>query len=82
MTFVRIPAGEFVMGSYHGEPDTYPTTKVKIDKAFWMGELEVTNQQYNTIIPAVMTAVMWINSGKIMSFRGIRLINRSSLLSA
>ena len=51
MTFVRIPAGEFVMGSYHGEPDTYPTTKVKIDKAFWMGELEVTNQQYNTISP-------------------------------
>lgn len=51
MPFVRIPAGEFVMGSYHGEPDTYPTTKVKIDKAFWMGELEVTNQQYNTIFP-------------------------------
>lgn len=51
MTFVRIPAGEFVMGSYHWEPDTYPTTKVKIDKAFWMGELEVTNQQYNTIFP-------------------------------
>lgn len=51
MTFVRIPAGKFVMGSYHGEPDTYPTTKVKIDKAFWMGELEVTNQQYNTIFP-------------------------------
>lgn len=51
MTFVRIPAGEFVMGSYHGELDTYPTTKVKIDKAFWMGELEVTNQQYNTIFP-------------------------------
>ena len=51
MTFVRIPAGEFVMGSYHGEPDTYPTTKVKIDKAFWMGELEVSNQQYNTIFP-------------------------------
>lgn len=51
MTFVRIPAGELVMGSYHGEPDTYPTTKVKIDKAFWMGELEVTNQQYNTIFP-------------------------------
>ena len=51
MTFVRIPAGEFVMGSYHGEPDSYPTTKVKIDKAFWMGELEVTNQQYNTIFP-------------------------------
>ena len=51
MTLLRIPSGEFVMGSYHGEPDTYPTTKVKIDKAFWMGELEVTNQQYNTIFP-------------------------------
>lgn len=51
MTFVRIPAGEFVMGSYQGEPDAYPTTKVKIDKAFWMGELEVTNRQYNTIFP-------------------------------
>lgn len=51
ITFVRIPAGEFVMGSYEGEPDAYPTTKVKIDKAFWMGELEVTNQQYNTVFP-------------------------------
>ena len=51
MTFVRIPAGEFVMGSYQGEPDACPATKVKIDKAFWMGELEVTNQQYNAIFP-------------------------------
>lgn len=51
MTFVRIPAGEFVMGSYRGEPDASPTTKVKIKKGFWMGELEVTNQQYNVIFP-------------------------------
>lgn len=51
MTFVRIPAGEFVMGSYQGEPDAYPTTKVKIGKSFWMGELEVTNQQFNVIFP-------------------------------
>ena len=36
VNFVRIPAGEFVMGSYRGEPDAYPTAKVKIDKAFWM----------------------------------------------
>ena len=43
MTFVRIPAGQFVMGSYRGQSDTRPTAKVKIDKAFWMGELEVTN---------------------------------------
>lgn len=51
MAFVRIPAGQFVMGSYRGEPDVYPTAKVKIDKSFWMGELEVTNQQYNVFFP-------------------------------
>ena len=51
MTFVRVPAGQFVMGSYRGQSDTRPTAKVKIDKAFWMGELEVTNQQFNVIFP-------------------------------
>lgn len=51
MAFVRIPAGQFVMGSYHGEPDARPTAKVKIAKSFWMGELEVTNQQYNVFFP-------------------------------
>lgn len=51
MTFVRIPAGEFVMGSYNGPSDTYPTSKVKIKKAFWMAELETTNEQYNVIFP-------------------------------
>lgn len=51
LNFVRIPAGKFVMGSYNGEPDAYPTSKVTVDKAFWMGELEITNQQYNVISP-------------------------------
>ncbi len=51
MTFVRIPAGQFVMGSYNGPADTYPTNKVKIQKSFWMGELEVTNEQYNVFFP-------------------------------
>lgn len=51
MAFVRIPAGQFVMGSYKGEPDAFPTTKVKIDKPFWMGEIEVTNEQFRTIFP-------------------------------
>ncbi len=49
--FVRIPAGEFVMGSYNGEPDAHPTAKVKIRKSFWMSEMEVTNQQFNVIFP-------------------------------
>ncbi len=51
VTFVRIPAGEFVMGSYNGEPDARPTAKVKIEKPFWMAELETTNEQFNTIFP-------------------------------
>ena len=51
INFVRIPAGEFVMGSYAGEPDAYPTAKVKISKGFWMAELETTNEQYNVICP-------------------------------
>ena len=51
MTFVRIPAGEFVMGSYNGPSDTYPTSKVKVKKSFWMAEIETTNEQYNAIFP-------------------------------
>ncbi|MDH6358353.1 SUMF1/EgtB/PvdO family nonheme iron enzyme [Parabacteroides sp. PF5-9] len=51
MTFVRIPAGEFVMGSYQGEADVRPTSKVKINKSFWMAEVEVTNAQYEVINP-------------------------------
>ena len=51
MNFVRIPAGEFVMGSYDGPSDTYPTAKVKVDKGFWMAELETTNEQFNVFFP-------------------------------
>lgn len=51
MTFIRIPAGQFIMGSYNGPSDTYPTSKVKIDKSFWMAELETTNEQYNVFFP-------------------------------
>ena len=39
------------MGSYRGEPDAYPTAKVKIDKGFWMAELETTNEQFNVVFP-------------------------------
>ena len=51
VNFVRIPAGEFVMGSYQGEPDAYPTARVKISKGFWMAELETTNEQFQTVFP-------------------------------
>ena len=42
-----IPAGEFVMGSADGPRDESPRSRVKIDRSFWMGTLEVTNEQFN-----------------------------------
>ncbi|MFI3264347.1 MAG: SUMF1/EgtB/PvdO family nonheme iron enzyme [Rikenellaceae bacterium] len=51
MNFVRIPAGDFVMGSNKGENDAKPAGKVSIDKEFWMGEIEVSNEQYNVLFP-------------------------------
>ncbi|MDR1918491.1 MAG: SUMF1/EgtB/PvdO family nonheme iron enzyme [Tannerellaceae bacterium] len=51
MTFVRIPSGQFVMGSHGGTADNRPTFKAKINKAFWMAEVEVTNAQYQALVP-------------------------------
>lgn len=51
MSFVRIPAGQFVMGSSNGANDNKPAFKAKVDKAFWMAEIEVTNAQYNVLFP-------------------------------
>lgn len=51
MTFVRIPAGEFVMGSYSGSSNNAPVCKAKIDKSFWMAEVEVTNAQFCALFP-------------------------------
>jgi len=45
MALVRIPAGEFVMGSAEGYPDERPLTRARIAEPFWMGTLEVTNEQ-------------------------------------
>jgi formylglycine-generating enzyme required for sulfatase activity len=43
---VRIPAGEFVMGSNTGTVDEQPMSRVRIDKPFWMGTTEVSLEQY------------------------------------
>ena len=51
MKFVRIPAGKFVMGSTTGANDEKNASVVTIDKAFWMGTLEVTNEQYALFDP-------------------------------
>ena len=51
MNFVRIPAGSFVMGSNRGHSDYSPANKQVVKKAFWMGEIEVSNEQFRTIFP-------------------------------
>lgn len=49
MNFVRIPAGTFVMGADKGI--AAPKTKVKVEKPFWMGEIEVSNEQFRALFP-------------------------------
>ncbi|MGL5684059.1 MAG: SUMF1/EgtB/PvdO family nonheme iron enzyme [Marinifilaceae bacterium] len=51
MKFVRVPAGKFVMGNNIGERDHAPEYKANVDKAFWMGQMEVTNEQYCALVP-------------------------------
>jgi len=41
-----VPAGEFVMGNPAGDISERQVARVKIDKPFWIGTLEVTNTQY------------------------------------
>ncbi|MBE3134102.1 MAG: SUMF1/EgtB/PvdO family nonheme iron enzyme, partial [Acidobacteria bacterium] len=46
LELVRVPAGEYVMGDPDGAADEMPQARVRIEKPFWMGKFEITNQQY------------------------------------
>jgi formylglycine-generating enzyme required for sulfatase activity len=48
---VFIPAGQFVMGDQNGHGDERPVTAVKIEKPFWIGKFEITNEQYARFDP-------------------------------
>ncbi len=52
LRLVRIPAGEFVMGSADGEVDEYPLSRVAIPRAFWMSTCEITNEQFRRFDPS------------------------------
>jgi len=52
MDLVLVPPGEFVMGSADGHVDERPLAHVKVDKPYWMGRLEVTNQQFRLFDPS------------------------------
>lgn len=51
LELVYVPAGEFVMGDPNGEEDELSLTRVRIDKPFWMGKFEITNEQYRLFDP-------------------------------
>ncbi len=51
MTFRRIPAGRYLMGSTNGYPDEV-VREVSVPRPFWIGEMEVMNSQYHVFDPA------------------------------
>ena len=50
--FVRIPAGEFLMGSTaeNAAWDEEPATRVRISQAFWLGKYEVKQAEWETFM--------------------------------
>jgi formylglycine-generating enzyme required for sulfatase activity len=56
MDLVRIPAGEFYMGSEKGDTDAYdnekPRHKVRISGPFWLGKYKVTVGQFKRFVGA------------------------------
>jgi len=48
---VKIPAGQFVMGSTNGDADARAVSVVKIEESFWMSSTEVTNAMYKLYDP-------------------------------
>ncbi|MBP9506311.1 MAG: SUMF1/EgtB/PvdO family nonheme iron enzyme [Bacteroides sp.] len=51
VTFVRIPAGKFVMGKNKANTNYAPQHKAEVKKAFWMSETELTNEQVRAFLP-------------------------------
>ena len=50
MTFVRIPAGSFMMGSDNGDSDEKPVHRVKISRSFYIQTTEVTQAQWKAVM--------------------------------
>ncbi len=50
LSLVKVPAGEFVMGSQNGFADEAPQSSMQVD-AFQMGQFEITNEQFALFDP-------------------------------
>ena len=61
MEFVKIPAGEFMMGCSPGDNacknDEKPQHQVRITRAFEMGKYEVTQAQWKAVMNANQSAI-------------------------
>jgi formylglycine-generating enzyme required for sulfatase activity len=53
-----VPAGEFVMGDASGDDDECTLSRVTVDEPFYMGGVEVTNEQYALFDPSHDSAVI------------------------
>ena len=63
MPLMLIPAGEFVLGGSPRYADETPRGKATIGRPFWMGKVEVTNEQYQRFDPAHQSGVesmLWL----------------------
>jgi len=69
LKFVRIPAGEFAMGSNDGYDDEKPVKAVKINKPFYLATNEITLGQYRLFDPNHENGV-YDRGGKDLSVRG------------
>ena len=52
LDLMRVPAGEFLMGSRDGAADEQPVSPVRIERAFWMASGEINNAQFASFNPA------------------------------
>ena len=50
MTFVLVPSGSFDMGSGNGDEDERPVRSMNIDKPFYIGQFEVTQAQWFSVM--------------------------------
>jgi len=63
MKLVRIPSGQFNMGSENSALDERPLHRVKISKDFWISQTEVTQDQYR----AIMKSEPWLGKQGVQS---------------
>ena len=48
LEFVKVPAGEYVMGNSKGAPNEKPR-RVKIEKPFWISTTEISNEHIQSV---------------------------------